>query len=42
MLAFMSVPTICTISEDAIASVPAELKEASLALGATHWEAWSG
>ncbi len=38
MLAFMSVPTICTISEDAIASVPAELKEASLALGATHWE----
>ncbi len=38
MLAFMSVPTICTISEDAIASVPVELKEASLALGATHWE----
>jgi phosphate transport system permease protein len=38
MLAFMSVPTICTISEDAITSVPAELKEASLALGATHWE----
>jgi phosphate transport system permease protein len=38
MLAFMSVPTICTISEDAITSVPIELKEASLALGATHWE----
>jgi phosphate transport system permease protein len=38
MLAFMSVPTICTISEDAIYSVPRELKEASLALGATHWE----
>ncbi len=38
MLAFMSVPTICSISEDAIYSVPAELKEASLALGATHWE----
>lgn len=38
MLAFMSVPTICTISEDAITSVPTELKEASLALGATHWE----
>lgn len=38
MLAFMSVPTICSISEDAIFSVPAELKEASLALGATHWE----
>ncbi len=38
MLAFMSVPTICTISEDAINSVPMDLKEASLALGATHWE----
>ncbi|MFP4225102.1 MAG: phosphate ABC transporter permease subunit PstC [Desulfobacterales bacterium] len=38
MLAFMSVPTITTIAEDAITSVPAELKEASLALGATHWE----
>jgi phosphate transport system permease protein len=38
MLAFMSVPTICSISEDAIYSVPIELKEASFALGATHWE----
>jgi phosphate transport system permease protein len=38
MLAFMSVPTICSISEDAVFSVPKELKEASLALGATHWE----
>ncbi|MEE4353475.1 MAG: phosphate ABC transporter permease subunit PstC, partial [Desulfatiglans sp.] len=38
MLAFMSIPTICSISEDAIFSVPQELKEASLALGATHWE----
>jgi phosphate transport system permease protein len=38
MLAFMSVPTICTLSEDAIFTVPKELKEASLALGATHWE----
>ncbi len=38
MLAFMSIPTICSISEDAIYSVPIELKEASLALGATHWE----
>ncbi|HJH30622.1 MAG TPA: ABC transporter permease subunit, partial [Methanosarcinaceae archaeon] len=35
MLAFMSVPTICSMSEDAIFSVPTELKEASLALGAT-------
>jgi phosphate transport system permease protein len=38
MLAFMSIPTICSISEDAIFSVPKELKEASLALGATSWE----
>lgn len=38
MLAFMSVPTICSVSEDAIYSVPRELKEASLALGATRWE----
>ena len=38
MLAFMSIPTICSISEDAIFSVPKELKEASLALGATQWE----
>lgn len=38
MLAFMSVPTICSVSEDAISSVPRELKEASLALGATHFE----
>ena len=38
MLAFMSIPTICSISEDAIFSVPTELKEASLALGATRWE----
>jgi len=38
MLAFMSVPTICSISEDAIFSVPRELREASLALGATQWE----
>jgi len=38
MLAFMSIPTICSLSEDAIFGVPGELKEASLALGATHWE----
>jgi len=38
MLAFMAVPTICTLSEDAIYSVPRALKEASFALGATHFE----
>lgn len=38
MLAFMAVPTISSISEDAIHAVRRELREASLALGATHWE----
>ncbi|MFO7818170.1 MAG: phosphate ABC transporter permease subunit PstC [Thermodesulfobacteriota bacterium] len=38
MLAFMSVPTICSVSEDAIYTVPQEMKEASLGLGATHLE----
>lgn len=38
MLALMAVPTICSISEDAIYSVPKSLKEASFALGATHLE----
>jgi phosphate transport system permease protein len=38
ILAFMSIPTICSISEDAIYSVPNNLREASLALGATHLE----
>lgn len=38
MLAFMSIPTICSISEDAIYSVPNALREGSMALGATQWE----
>lgn len=38
MLAFMSIPTICSISEDAIFSVPRSLKEASMALGADHFQ----
>ena len=38
MLAFMSIPTICSISEDAIHNVPDTLREASLALGATRFE----
>jgi phosphate transport system permease protein len=36
LLALMAVPTIITISEDAIRSVPTAYKEASLALGANH------
>lgn len=38
MLAIMAIPTICSISEDALHSVPRELLEASYALGATRWE----
>ncbi|WP_300670829.1 phosphate ABC transporter permease subunit PstC [Desulfoluna sp.] len=38
MLAFMSIPTICTISEDALRNVPVTYREASLALGATPFE----
>lgn len=38
MLAFMAIPTIASISEDAVASVPTSLKEASYALGANRWQ----
>jgi phosphate transport system permease protein len=38
MLAFMALPTIISISEDAINAVPKEYKEGSIALGATHWQ----
>ena len=38
ILALMAVPTISSISEDAIYSVPQEFKEASYALGATKFE----
>lgn len=38
MLALMAVPTISSISEDALYSVPREFKEASYALGATKAE----
>lgn len=39
MLAFMAVPTIISIAEDAFYSIPKRYKEAALALGATHWQA---
>ena len=38
MLAFMSLPTIISISEDAINAVPNKFRNASIALGATKWE----
>jgi phosphate transport system permease protein len=33
----MALPTIISLSEDAITAVPSDYKEASLALGANHW-----
>ena len=38
LLAIMALPTIITISEDAIAAVPRAHREASLALGANRWQ----
>jgi phosphate transport system permease protein len=38
MLAFMALPTIVSIIEDAIVSVPKNYREGSLALGATRWQ----
>lgn len=38
MLGIMALPTIITISEDAISSVPSTLRQGSLALGATKWQ----
>ncbi|MGE5197202.1 MAG: phosphate ABC transporter permease subunit PstC [Deltaproteobacteria bacterium] len=38
MLAFMAMPTIVSIAEDALYSVPRNYKEGALALGATHWQ----
>ncbi|RTE11570.1 phosphate ABC transporter permease subunit PstC [Paenibacillus whitsoniae] len=38
ILAIMILPTILSISEDAIRSLPSRLEEASLALGATRWQ----
>jgi len=38
LLAIMALPTIISISEDAISMVPKEYKEGSLAIGATRWQ----
>ena len=37
-LAFMAMPTIVSITEDALAAVPRGYREAALALGATRWQ----
>lgn len=38
ILGIMALPIIISISDDALKAVPRELKEASLAVGATKWE----
>ncbi len=38
LLGIMAIPTITSVAEDAISSVPREYKEGSLALGATQWQ----
>jgi len=38
MLAFMSLPVIVSVSEDALTAVPREYREASYALGCTQWQ----
>jgi len=38
MLAFMALPTIVSIAEDAINAVPRSYREGSLAMGATRWQ----
>lgn len=42
MLAFMAIPTIISISEDAITAVPKSYRDGSLALGANKWETIKG
>lgn len=38
ILAIMALPTIITVAEDAMRNTPKSMREASLALGATHWQ----
>jgi phosphate transport system permease protein len=38
LLGIMALPTIVSVSEDAISSVPCEFREGSLAIGATRWQ----
>lgn len=38
LLAVMALPTIISLSEDALKSVPQVYQQASLALGASHWQ----
>lgn len=38
MLAYMSLPTLISVADDAIDAVPNSYRDGALALGATHWQ----
>ena len=38
MLAYMALPTMISVAEDAIDAVPRSYRDGALALGATHWQ----
>jgi phosphate transport system permease protein len=38
MLAYMALPTIISVAEDAIDAVPKAYRDGALAMGATHWQ----
>ena len=38
LLAYMALPTIISVAEDALDAVPKGYRDASLAMGATHWQ----
>ncbi len=38
ILAYMSLPTIISVAEDALDAVPKSYRDAGLAMGATHWQ----
>jgi phosphate transport system permease protein len=38
MLAYMALPTMISVAEDAIDAVPKEYRDGALAMGATHWQ----
>ena len=38
LLAYMALPTIITVAEDALDAVPRSYRDGALAMGATHWQ----
>jgi phosphate transport system permease protein len=42
ILGVMAIPTVCSLAEDALSSVPNSFREASLAVGANRWQTLVG